>query len=171
MQYYLFCDVSSTTKIRGFHDLCTRTHLGSIQMLKVSLCAIHCDTFYQGYDLDFLALNTTHSFKKQKLPSFGVGGFGHFRVIFVANFWIPKWPMFIFRCCWAVANHDFVEAYVCQSLVVQYPLQKIRAKCWVRLQLTLCLSHVLLCLLFSFFSCKQCLYNNFFYHKNKSVIL
>ena len=25
------------------------------------------------------------------------------------------------RCCWAVANHDFVEAYACQSLLVQYP--------------------------------------------------
>ncbi|KAK7091025.1 PCI domain-containing protein 2-like [Littorina saxatilis] len=23
------------------------------------------------------------------------------------------------RCCWAVANHDFVEAYACQSIVVQ----------------------------------------------------
>ena len=26
------------------------------------------------------------------------------------------------RSCWAVSNHDFVEAYACQSLVVQYPL-------------------------------------------------
>jgi len=39
------------------------------------------------------------------------------------------------RCCWAVSNHDFVEAYNCQAIVIQYPLlnyrhtnvQKIRA--------------------------------------------
>ena len=23
------------------------------------------------------------------------------------------------RCCWAVANHDFMEAYGCQTVVVQ----------------------------------------------------
>lgn len=26
-----------------------------------------------------------------------------------------------FRCCWAVANHDFAEAYNSQAVVVQYP--------------------------------------------------
>jgi hypothetical protein len=25
------------------------------------------------------------------------------------------------RCTYAVSNHDFVEAYKCQTLVVQYP--------------------------------------------------
>jgi len=30
--------------------------------------------------------------------------------------------VFLYRCCWAVSNHDFIEAYNCQAIVVQYPL-------------------------------------------------
>lgn len=33
----------------------------------------------------------------------------------------PPWDEFVaahLRCCWAVSNHDFIEAYGCQSLVV-----------------------------------------------------
>ncbi|XP_025080088.1 PCI domain-containing protein 2-like [Pomacea canaliculata] len=32
------------------------------------------------------------------------------------------------RCCWAVANHDFVEAYVCQSLVVQLFIREFQSQ-------------------------------------------
>lgn len=51
---------------------------------------------------------------------------GHDRVLlyFVCDF-IPHsqnaFKCHCCRCCWAVANHDFVEAYACQSLLVQYP--------------------------------------------------
>ena len=30
-----------------------------------------------------------------------------------------------FRCCWAVGKHDFIEAYSCQSALVQYPLEQV----------------------------------------------
>ena len=29
------------------------------------------------------------------------------------------------RCIYAVSNHDFVEAYKCQTVVVQYPFSKV----------------------------------------------
>lgn len=32
---------------------------------------------------------------------------------------------FFDRCTYAVANHDFIEAYKCQTVIVQYPLPLI----------------------------------------------
>ncbi|KAK3511018.1 hypothetical protein QTP70_029036 [Hemibagrus guttatus] len=35
------------------------------------------------------------------------------------------------RCTFAVANHDFVEAYKCQTVVVQYPFLKVLISVWM----------------------------------------
>lgn len=32
---------------------------------------------------------------------------------------------FFSRCTYAVGNHDFIEAYKCQTVIVQYPLSLV----------------------------------------------